>query len=267
MTDPILSFRKVSFGYHPSRSILKDVDFDLCPGQIAAILGPNGAGKSTLLSLTLGWLSAWTGEIYLSGTPIKALAARERGRRMALVPQSEHTPFDYTVLEYVLLGRSPHLLPLAMPSAIDLKIALAALDQVGIDHLAKHPVPQLSGGERQLMLLARALTQLTDDLTFYYPASRLLLLDEPTAHLDLRNKARIIEIMRHLRDSGVTLLMTNHEPDVVLAIADEVLLMEVGIPPQFGALDEIFTAEALSRTYGIPIRIVQVNGRKQVLWI
>ncbi len=267
MIDPILSFRKVSFGYHLSRPILKDVDFDLRPGQIAAILGPNGAGKTTLLSLTLGWLSAWSGEIYLTGTPLKALPPRERGRRMALVPQSEHTPFDYTVIEYVLMGRAPHLPPLEMPSAKDTEIALNALEQVGIAALAHRPVPQLSGGERQLMLLARALAQLTDDLTPRYPATRLLLLDEPTAHLDLRNKARIIEIMRRLRDSGVTLLMTNHEPDVVLAIADEVLLMEAGIPPQFGALDEIFTAEALSRTYGIPIRIVQVNGHKQVLWI
>jgi iron complex transport system ATP-binding protein len=267
MTDPILSFRKVSFGYHSSRPILKDVDFDLPSGRIAAILGPNGAGKTTLLSLTLGWLSAWSGEIHLTGTPLKALPPRERGRRMALVPQSEHTPFDYTVLEYILLGRAPHLPPLEMPSAKDTDIALNALEQVGIAALAQRPVPQLSGGERQLMLIARALTQLTDGLTNHDPAPRLLLLDEPTAHLDLRNKARIIEIMRRLRDAGVTLLMTNHEPDIVLAIADEVLLMESGIPPQFGALDEIFTAEALSRTYGIPIRIIQVNGHKQVLWI
>jgi iron complex transport system ATP-binding protein len=91
-------------------------------------------------------------------------------------------------------------------------------------------------------------------------------LDEPTAHLDLHNKFRIIEIMRRLRDSGVTLLMTNHEPDVVLAVADDVLLMESGIPPQFGTLDEVFTAEALSRIYQLPIRLVQVNGYKQVLW-
>jgi iron complex transport system ATP-binding protein len=267
MTDPILSFRKVCFGYHSSRPILKDVDFDLPSGRIAAILGPNGAGKTTLLSLTLGWLSAWSGEIHLTGTPLKALPPRERGRRMALVPQSEHTPFDYTVLEYILLGRAPHLPPLEMPSAKDTDIALNALEQVGIAALAQRPVPQLSGGERQLMLIARALTQLTDGLTNHDPAPRLLLLDEPTAHLDLRNKARIIEIMRRLRDAGVTLLMTNHEPDIVLAVADEVLLMESGIPPQFGALDEIFTAEALSRTYGIPIRIIQVNGHKQVLWI
>lgn len=266
MTAPLLSFRSVSFGYQPQRPVLKGVDFDLRPGRIAAILGPNGAGKTTLLSLTLGWLSAWTGEITLIGTPLRALPPRERGRRMALVPQTEHTPFDYTVLEYVLMGRAPHLPPLEMPSDTDAEIALNCLDQVGIASLAQRPVPHLSGGERQLLLLARALAQLAPTSHFPLPTSHLLLLDEPTAHLDLHNKARLIQIMRRLRDSGVTLLMTNHEPDVVLAVADDVLLMESGVPPQFGALDEVFTAEALSSIYGIPIRLVQVNGHKQVLW-
>ena len=263
---PLLSFRSVSFGYLPSQPILKDVDFDLHPGRIAAILGPNGAGKTTLLSLTLGWLPAWTGEITLTGTPLRALPPRERGRRMALVPQTEHTPFDYTVLEYVLMGRAPHLPPLEMPSDKDAEIALNCLDQVGIAALAQRPVPQLSGGERQLLLLARALAQLSPTSHSPLSTSHLLLLDEPTAHLDLHNKARLIQIMRRLRDSGVTLLMTNHEPDVVLAVADDVLLMESGVPPQFGALDEVFTAEALSRVYGLPIRLVQVDGHKQVLW-
>ncbi|HOT91887.1 MAG TPA: ABC transporter ATP-binding protein [Anaerolineae bacterium] len=263
MNTAILSFRNVSFGYQPSQPVLQDVNFDLRPGRIAAILGPNGAGKTTLLFLALGWLTAWTGEVTLNGRPLKALSPRERGRMMALVPQSEYTPFDYTVLEYVLMGRAPHLLPLGMPSVGDTDIALNALEQVGIRHLAGRAVPRISGGERQLMLLARALTQLAASPD---PTTRLLLLDEPTAHLDLRNKARIIEIMRRLRDTGATLLMTNHEPDVVLAVADDVLLLEPALPPQFGALEQVFTAEALSRVYQLPIRLVQVDGHKQVLW-
>lgn len=266
MTNPILSFHSVSFGYSHAFPVLREVDFDLHPGRIAAILGPNGAGKTTLLSLTLGWLAAWTGEIHLTGIPLGALSSRERGRLMALVPQSEHTPFDYTVLEYVLMGRAPHLPSLGMPSTSDIAIAHHALAQVGIDMLAERPVPQLSGGERQLMLLARALTQISDHPSNNSPTPRLLLLDEPTAHLDLRNKVRLIQIMRRLRASGVTLLMTNHEPDVVLAVADDVLLMDAGQPSQFGTLDKVFTAEALSRTYGIPIRLEQVNGHQQVLW-
>lgn len=268
----VLVFRSVTFGYQPQRPILREVSFDLCPGRILAILGPNGAGKTTLLFLTLGWLSPWKGEIHLAGAPLRTLSPRQRGRCMAFVPQTEHTPFDYTVLEYVLMGRAPHLSPLEMPSRQDGEIALHALEQVGLVHLAGRPVPKLSGGERQLMLIARALAQLhpppgegDQDSTSSLP-SRLLLLDEPTSHLDLYNKARIIEILRRLRASGVTILMTNHEPEVVLALADEVLLMEAGRPPQFGPLEGVFTAESLSRVYGLPIRLVEVNGHKQVLW-
>jgi iron complex transport system ATP-binding protein len=256
MTGPALSFRHVRFGYQRTHPVLHDVSFALQPGRVTAILGPNGAGKTTLLALALGWYQPWDGEIWLGDRPLRAYGRAERGRRLALVPQSEHTPFDYSVLEYVLLGRAPHLPPLAMPTPADYAAALAALNDAGIAGLADHPVPQLSGGERQLMLLARAIAQ----------APRLLLLDEPTAHLDLHNKARLVQIMRDLRRRGVTMLMTSHEPDVVLAVADDVLLMEPGRPPQFGPLDEIFTAEALSRIYDLPIQLATVDGRRHVLW-
>lgn len=256
MSAPILSFQNVNFGYERACPILQGLSFDLHPGHIAAILGPNGVGKTTLLYLALGWLVPWTGSIQLDGRPLNRHPRRERGRWLALVPQNEHTPFDYTVLEYVLMGRAPHLPPLGMPAAADYEAALHALEQVGMTALAEHPVPQLSGGEHQLMLLARAIVQ----------SPRLLLLDEPTAHLDLHNKTRLIEIMRGLRVAGVTLLMTNHEPDVVQAVADDVLLMEPGRPVQFGPLEQVFTAEALSRVYGIPIRLAEVDGHKQVLW-
>jgi iron complex transport system ATP-binding protein len=266
MSEPILSIRHLSFGYHLGQPVLQDVNFALQPGRIAVILGANGAGKTTLLALLLGWLNAWSGEIALQGAPLPQLSARKRGRRMALVPQSEHTPFDYTVLEYVLMGRAPHLPPLGMPTAVDVEIAHRALEQVGIGGLVKRPVPQLSGGERQLMLLARALAQISPANGQPDSAPRLLLLDEPTAHLDLHNKARLITIMRRLRDAGVTLLMTNHEPDVALAVADDALLMAAGAPPQFGPVDQVLTADALSRLYQLPIRLIEVDGRQRVLW-
>jgi iron complex transport system ATP-binding protein len=257
MTAPLLSFQNVTFGYHRERQpFLRDVTFELQNGRVAAILGPNGAGKTTLLYLTLGWLAAWKGEISLAGRPLREHSRQERGRWLALLPQNEHTPFDYTVLDYTLMGRAPHIPPLGMPAQADYEAALQALEQVGMEALAEAPVPQLSGGEHQLMLLARAITQ----------RPRLLLLDEPTAHLDLHNKSRLIGLMLALRAAGVTILMTNHEPEVVLAVADDVLLMEAGKPPVFGPLEQVVTAEALSRVYGIPIRLAEVEGRKQVLW-
>lgn len=265
MSNPILLLHDLTFGYLPSRPILRGVNMALNPGRIAAIVGPNGAGKTTLLSLVLGWLTPWDGELCLAGTPMAKLAPRERGCTMALVPQNEHTPFDYSVLEYVLMGRAPHMPPLEMPSEKDVAIARQALAQVGLEALEHRPVPQLSGGERQLMLLARAITQILDDQP-ESSRSRLLLLDEPTAHLDLGNKMRLIQIMHRLRDAGITLLMTSHEPDVVLAVADDVLLMDASNPAQFGPLNDVFTPEALSRIYGIPIRLISVGGRQQVLW-
>ncbi len=251
-----LSFHGVTFGYNPRQPILQDVDFALQPGRITAVLGPNGAGKTTLLHLALGWLHPQSGEIRLQGVPLTRIPRRERGRTLALVPQTENTPFDYSVFEYVLMGRAPHLPPLGVPGEEDEQAAWRALVRVGLESLAEQPVPQLSGGERQLMLLARALAQ----------SPRLLLLDEPTAHLDLHNKSRLIGLLRALRTRGDTLLMTNHEPDVVLALADDVLLLAPDGSARFGPLDEIFTAEALSQIYRIPVRLVQVDGRPQVLW-
>jgi iron complex transport system ATP-binding protein len=256
MNAPLLSFRNVHFGYQRYRPILQDASFEVQSGRITAIVGPNGAGKTTLLYLALGWLTAWSGEIHLGGRPLRGYSRQERGRWMALVPQSEQTPFDYTVIEYVLLGRAPHLPPLGMPTSADYEVAWQALEQVGLTALANQRVPQLSSGERQLMLLARAIVQ----------KPRLLLLDEPTAHLDLHNKARLLDMLRRLRAEGVTLLMTNHEPEIVLALADDVILMEAGRPPQAGPLEHMFTAERLGRVYRLPIRIVEIEGRKQVLW-
>jgi len=181
---------------------------------------------------------------------------RERSKSLALVPQAETSPFDYTVSEYVLMGRAPHLPPLGIPTVVDHDLVLDALDQVGITALANQPIPTLSGGEHQLMLVARAIVQ----------APHLLLLDEPTAHLDLHNKSRIIKIMQGLRSEGVSLMMSNHEPDVVLAVADDILLMEPGGALTFGPLNEVLTADALSRIYQLPIRLIEVDGHKQVIW-
>jgi iron complex transport system ATP-binding protein len=258
MNSAILSFHGVTFGYqHHIAPVLQQLDFSLQPGRVTAILGPNGAGKTTLLYLALGWLRAWEGEIQLQGKPLPQYTRQERGRWLALVPQTEHTPFDYNVFEYVLMGRSPHLPSLGIPTQSDYEATLQALEQVGLAELINHPVPQLSGGERQLMLLARAIAQ----------NPRLLLLDEPTAHLDLNNKVRLIGLLRTLQDQGTTLLLTSHEPELVLALADDVLLIETDRTARFGPIDEVFTAETLSRIYQMPIRLVEIDGHKQVLWI
>jgi iron complex transport system ATP-binding protein len=226
-------------------------------GSITAILGPNGAGKTTVLYLALGWLKPWAGQIALAGYPLEHISRRDLGRQVALVPQSEHIPFEYTVLEYVLLGRSPHMPVLGMPSAVDEQIAYGVLVKIGIADLHDQSVLSLSGGERQLVLVARALAQ----------EPRLLLLDEPTAHLDLSNKHRLVQIIKGLQGHGTTILMTTHDPELALAVSGEAILIEKGSILKAGSTSEVATGENLSRVYRAPVRIVSVDGKSQVLWI
>lgn len=251
-------FDGITFGYQPKKlPVLTHLNLELKAGSITTILGPNGAGKTTLLHLALGLLKPWQGTIHLAERRLGDYSRQELGCWMALVPQGEHLPFEYSVLEYILLGRAPHLPALSMPGEQDYAIAFEALEKSGIRNLYDHSVLALSGGERQLVLVARALTQ----------QPRLLLLDEPTAYLDLHNKSRLIGILRELHAQGVTILMTTHEPEVALAVADQVILMEMGRVLAYGGVEETLTAENLSQVYHIPIRIVSVEGKKQVLWV
>ena len=178
------------------------------------------------------------------------------GQWMGLVPQTEHIPFDYSLLEFVLLGRAPYLPPLAMPRAEDYKIALDALDQVGLSKLQGRSIHDLSGGERQLVLVARALAQ----------QPRLLLLDEPTSHLDLSNKGRLVKLIQMLSNKGVTVLFTTHEPDVVSAMATHLVLMQKGQVLKTGTMNEVFNSQDLSKLYQMHVSVAEVEGRRLALW-
>ncbi len=257
MMAALLTFDAVTFGYPTRRqAVLTDFSLEIQPGTVTAILGPNGAGKTTLLHLALGWLRPRAGQVLLAGRALRDYPRYELGQWIGLVPQSEHTPFDYTLLEYVLLGRAPHLRPLEAPGTADVAVAQQALQQVGIEALAHRPVTQLSGGEHQLVLIARALAQ----------QPRLLLLDEPTSHLDLGNKARLLAVLRALRAQGVTVVLTTHEPAVAATIATHLVLMSHGQVQQTGEVGQVLTADALSAIYGTPVSVVEVQGQRVVLW-
>jgi iron complex transport system ATP-binding protein len=257
MTGPILSLRKITFRYDGNRqNALHELNLDIRENSVTAILGPNGAGKSTLLHVMLGWLAPAEGSIWLQGRPLKEYTRREAGQVMSLVPQIEHMPFDYSIMEYVLLGRTPYLNPLESPRREDLDIAAHAIELSGLGGMQKRAVTSLSGGERQLVLLARALTQ----------QPKMVLLDEPTSHLDLANKARLTKILRELNKTGSTIVLTTHEPEVAESVATDVILMRTGQVLSSGSVDEIFTAENLTETYGVPIRIVLVEGQRIALW-
>lgn len=246
----------LSFGYDgPGHEVLRDLSLELPSGRVTAILGPNGSGKTTLLRLLLGVLRPQAGTIALAGRPLADYSRRERSQLVGLVPQDEHIPFDFTLLEYVLLGRAPYLGPLQMPGDADRQLAREALHTAGLAGLADRPLPTLSGGERQLATVARALAQ----------QPQVLLLDEPTAHLDLSNQGRLLTIIRRLEAEGTTPVLTTHDPGLAAEVAGFVVLMRQGQVLAAGPVAATLTAEALSATYGVPVRVLEVDERRVIL--
>jgi iron complex transport system ATP-binding protein len=253
---PLLAFQEVSFGYARGQEALSHLSLEVPAGSVMAILGPNGAGKTTLLHTALGRLQPHAGQVILDGCPLRNYTRREIGQYMGLVPQSERIPFEYSLCDYALFGRTPYLHPLEMPGEADRLAALQALTQVGMEEMADRSINSLSGGERQLAMLARALAQ----------QPRLLLLDEPTSHLDLSNKGRLLSLLRRLSDEGVTILLTTHEPEVAAMIATHLVLMRKGQVLQAGMLAEVLTTPNLSACYGVPVEVLAIDGRRLVLW-
>lgn len=254
--EPIFSVSSLSFSYAGSeRPALRDLSLEIPAGTITAILGPNGSGKTTLLRVLLGALQPREGTVHMNGLPQNSYPRRERSRLIGLVPQDEHIPFDFSVLEYVLLGRAPYLHALQMPGETDRRVALEALHTAGLAHLQDRHLPNLSGGERQLAIVARALAQ----------GPRILLLDEPTAHLDLSNKGRLLAIMRDLAVQGVSLVLTTHDPNLASSIASLTILMREGQILDIGPPEAMLTARKLSETYGVPVQVFHVGNRRVIL--
>lgn len=257
MNNPILEFANILFRYHGVPEVVLDgFSLALPHGEISAILGPNGSGKTTLMRLAYGKEQPSQGVIRLDGMELTAYSRRELGRWIGLVPQNEHLHYDYTLLEYTVLGRAPYLDPLAMPGAEDFEIACHALQRVGLGDMEQRAVTQLSGGELQLALVARALTQ----------QPHILLLDEPTSHLDLANKRRLLDIVSELASQGMTIIFSTHEPETAASIAQHLVLMRVGKVQFSGSLEEGLTSERLSETYNIPVRVIPVDGMRIVTW-
>lgn len=243
----MIAIRELSFGYGSER-VLEQVSFTIPPG-VTALLGPNGAGKTTLLRIILGILQPHEGAVSLAGQPLQSYARRQLSRMIGFVPQNEQITFDLSVREYVLLGRAPYVPWLELPSPADLQIVSEVLEMLGLRDFEDRPISSLSGGERQLVIIARALAQ--------HP--QILLLDEPTAHLDLANQVRVLRVIRSLQ--GLTVLFTTHDPNLALAVADYTVLLRRGGGCLAGPTSALLTAEHLSRVYGVPIGVISQDGQ------
>lgn len=239
----LIDARGLSIG-HGGRVILSGLDLRLRPGQVLAVLGPNGVGKTTLFRTLLGLIPPLSGQILLQGQPLAALSPAARAARLAHVPQALAPAFAFTALDIVLMGAAVGLGRFARPGPAQYAAARAALDSMGIADLAACPVTDLSGGQRQLVLIARALAQ----------GARAMILDEPTASLDFANRLRVQGAIADLAARGIGVILSSHDPDQAAALADQALLIGRGGVIASGPPGRVMRAETLSRLYGVPVR-------------
>ena len=257
MAERTLEFDRVRFLYdNGSPFAITGLTLRFRPGEITALLGPNGSGKTTLMKLANRRLIPESGQVRYDGKPFSDLSRRAISRAVGFVPQSERIAFDYSVFDYVLMGRAPWLSPLAAPGAADAALAEEAIAEVGLTALRDRSVRKLSGGQVQLVLLARVLVQST----------QVLLLDEASSALDLANKRLFLEIIRSLAARGKTVILSTHEPAVAEAVADQIVLLKNGTVQAAGPSETVFTEANLSAVYDTPIRIFPIEGRRVVLW-
>ncbi|MFW6211982.1 MAG: ABC transporter ATP-binding protein [Spirochaetota bacterium] len=254
--NPALDVREVTAGYPERPGVIREVSFEAGRGGVVALLGPNGAGKTTLLNVCLGWHRPADGAVWLLGDRLSSLPRGERGRRISLVPQIDYVPFEYSVLEYVLLGRAPYLSPLAAPDSRDVERAREELSRLGIAELSGKSVVATSAGERALILVARALVQEAD----------VILMDEPSAHLDLKNKRLLIDLIHKLRDTGKSIVLTAHEPEFADAVASHIVLLAEGTVLMQGPPDAVLTGEMLSSLYETSVTVHRSGSHRFFSW-
>ena len=240
----------VTCGYKDTM-ILSDVSFSIGAGEALCLLGPNGVGKTTLFRSMLGFLKPFSGKITLDGDDISTWSSRTLAQKIGYVPQNHTPPFAYPVIDVVTMGRLSRISPIASPSNRETDKAYECLERLGISHLADKLYTQISGGERQMALIARSLAQ----------EPEVLVMDEPTASLDYGNQVRVLRQISQLVKEGISVIMTTHFPDHAFLCATKVgLITREWV--RFGTPDEVVTEDSLKETYGVDVRIVKEHTCK-----
>jgi iron complex transport system ATP-binding protein len=249
----MLSVRDLGFGYG-AKVVGRDVSLEVRRGEVLCLLGPNGSGKTTLFKTMLGLLPAQAGEVLLEGRPLVGLPRPEIARRVAYVPQAHAAHFPFRVLDMVVMGRTAHLGLFAAPGREDRAKAMAALDALGIANLAETEYTRISGGQRQLALVARALAQ----------DAPAIVMDEPTASLDFGNQVVVLGEVKRLAERGLAVVLSTHDPDHAFSVGSRVALLDGGRLIAQGRPAEVLTAERLRAVYGVSVVVERLSQGQTV---
>jgi iron complex transport system ATP-binding protein len=243
-----LTVENLAFGYR-GKSVGSEVSFALESGEVLCLLGPNGAGKTTLFKTILRLLAPLSGTIAIDAEAIDRWSRRRLARVFGYVPQAQLGLFPFTVRDVVLMGRTAHIDLFATPSAQDQEVAAHMLDLLGIAHLADQPYTEVSGGERQITLIARALAQ----------EPKILVMDEPTASLDFGNQVRVLSEIKALASRGIAVILSTHDPDQAFFCAHRVAILHKGRLAHLGPPQEVITSENLRAIYGVNVEVRSVE--------
>ncbi|HHV63820.1 MAG TPA: ABC transporter ATP-binding protein [Peptococcaceae bacterium] len=254
-----LEIRNLAFAYD-REPIFENVFLRVEKGEIVCLLGPNGSGKTTLFKTILGLYRAREGQIIVNGKDVSNCSRRELAKIMGYVPQNHIPPFPYSVIDVVLMGRTAHINNYAVPSELDYQIACDAMANLNISYLEGKTYTEISGGERQLVLIARALAQQPE----------ILIMDEPTSNLDYGNQVRLLNHIKRLAAQGLSIIMSTHSPDHALFCASKAIMLKDGRIFCSGKAEEVITESNLSQIYGINIEIAKAtvkNGESKKICI
>lgn len=247
---PLIEIRSVSFSYMPEHPVLNNICASIMPGQLITLLGPNGVGKSTLLNCISGLLSPSCGEVLLNGKKMEKLSRKHIARNIAYVPQKPTVSFDYSVLEFVVMGRTSHMKLFSMPELKDYQCAERALKQMDILDFKDRPISELSGGEQQKVCIVRALIQ----------EPQLIILDEPTSALDYGNQVKVLKLIKQLAESGYAILITTHNPEHPLLLNSNVWILDRDGKLNVGSSKDMITESKLTALYETDVCIMDVGS-------
>ncbi|MFA5528754.1 MAG: ABC transporter ATP-binding protein [Peptostreptococcales bacterium] len=252
-----IDISKLSYSYNGKKDVFRNVSFSMHAGEIISIIGPNGIGKTTLLNCIMKLITPTSGEIWIEGKDMMSMSYQEVAQAISFVPQSIIPSFDYSVLEYVVTGCAPRLGVFERPKEKHYALAKDAIEQMEITHLIHKPYTKLSGGELQLVSIARAITQ----------QAKIILMDEPTSHLDYGNQIKVLRLIKKMVNKGYGIILTTHNPDHALLLQGKVAAFDRNGDFHFGECNQILNEDLLHLIYGIPLHLLRDEEVNRVVCV